>query len=100
MRRLAACALAVTSVVAGLTPAVGAGSTERWATWKPVDPREPSKACPRPVWPAANSLAPAPGRGRRVLVLGDSLTNYAYRPLAARLSSHGWLPTIVCWGGT
>ena len=65
-----------------------------------ADPQEPEKACPPPIWPAAEPSAPAPGRGQRVLVLGDSLTKYSLNPLKKELSEQGWLPTIVCWGGT
>lgn len=80
----------------------GAGSTaadipeaEQRASWAPVDPQEAWKACPKPVWPTDPAQT-----GRRVLILGDSLTKYAYRPLLSQLKRRGWLPTIVCWGGT
>lgn len=94
VRRVTAGVLAVCA--AFLTPSIATAAVEDRATWQPVDPLEPAKACPRPVWPAAS----VPGQGRRVLVLGDSLTKYAYRPLAQGLRTQGWLPTIICWGGS
>lgn len=90
MRRGLAVALALLAMA---SPAAADG-LESEATWRQAAPGEPAKACPRPVWPKAEADA------QRVLVLGDSLTNYAYRPLRSRLLRDGWLPTIVCWGGT
>lgn len=65
-----------------------------------ANPREPEKACPPPQWPAAAPAISPPGQGQRVLILGDSLTKYAHTPLRRELTQEGWLPTIVCWGGT
>ena len=67
------------------------------------------RACDRPQWPTATAEqeATSPGHGRRVLVIGDSLTREAGLeqggPTSTRirheLSNAGWVPTIVCWGG-
>lgn len=89
-------ALLAASLVVGAPPTA---DVERPGRWPQARPGEQHKACPRPTWPGQNAQAPAPGQGRRVLVLGDSLTRYAYRPLRNRLERDGWLPTIVCWGG-
>jgi hypothetical protein len=61
----------------------------------PANP--PWDACPRPVWPGERSTG-LPGSGRRVLVIGDSLTRDS-RVLSARLMrAAGWTPTFRCWG--
>lgn len=73
---------------------------DRATTWPYADPQEPEKACPDPVWPSSSTSGRAPGDGQRVLVLGDSLTKYAHQPLHEELAGDGWVPTIVCWGGT
>lgn len=57
----------------------------------------PWDACPRPVWPGERSTG-SPGEGRRVLILGDSLTRES-RVLTARgMRTSGWTPTFRCWG--
>lgn len=63
----------------------------RW----PLNP--PWDACPRPVWRGQASTG-LPGAGRRVLVIGDSLTRDS-RVLSARgMRASGWTPTFRCWG--
>lgn len=91
-------ALIAASVMICAGPAVAA-DPERPGTWRQAAAGEQHKACPKPTWPAGDPSAAAPGKGRRVLLLGDSLTRYAYSPLRRRLQRDGWLPTIVCWGG-
>jgi lysophospholipase L1-like esterase len=63
----------------------------RW----PANP--PWDACPRPVWPGERS-AGMPGGGRRVLVIGDSLTRESRTLTAKGMRRHGWTPTFRCWG--
>ena len=61
-------------------------------------PRNPPwDACPRPVWPGELSTG-APGNGRRVLLIGDSLTRESRVETAKRLRASGWTPTFRCWG--
>lgn len=59
--------------------------------------RPPWDACPRPVWPG-DLASGSPGEGRRVLVLGDSLTRESRVHTARRLRANGWTPTFRCWG--
>lgn len=61
-------------------------------------PRNPPwDACPRPIWPGEPATG-APGNGRRVLVLGDSLTRESRVQTARLLRASGWTPTFRCWG--
>lgn len=61
-------------------------------------PRNPPwDACPQPVWPGQLASG-APGGGRRVLVLGDSLTRESRVDTARLLRASGWTPTFRCWG--
>jgi hypothetical protein len=61
-------------------------------------PRHPPwDACPRPVWPG-QTLPGEPGRGRRVLIVGDSLTRESRDSTTTGLRSSGWTPTYRCWG--
>lgn len=57
----------------------------------------PWDACPRPLWPATGA-AGSPGQGRRVLLIGDSLTRESRVLTARTLRAHGWTPTFRCWG--
>ena len=57
----------------------------------------PWDACPAPVWPGAPSEG-SPGEGRRVLVLGDSLTRESQEAMTGFLEADGWTPTFRCWG--
>lgn len=59
------------------------------------DPR----ACSGPIWPRQTNATPGPGEGRRVLVIGDSLTRNARTPLTRKLRQSGWTPTVRCFGG-
>ena len=59
------------------------------------DPR----ACSGPIWPRQTNTTPGPGEGRRVLVIGDSLTRNARTPLTRKLRQSGWTPTVRCFGG-
>ncbi len=61
----------------------------------PANP--PWDACPRPVWPGRTSVG-EPGAGRRVLLIGDSLTRESRTATARTLRAHGWTPTFRCWG--
>ena len=57
----------------------------------------PWDACPRPVWPGELSSG-MPGGGRRVLVIGDSLTRESLALTAKGMRRNGWTPTFRCWG--
>lgn len=57
----------------------------------------PWDACPAPVWPGAPSDG-TPGNGRRVLILGDSLTRESQEAMTRFLEEAGWTPTFRCWG--
>lgn len=57
----------------------------------------PWDACPRPVWPGTPAVG-SPGEGRRVLVIGDSLTRESLEVMDRRLRASGWTPTFRCWG--
>lgn len=57
----------------------------------------PWDACPRPVWPGKPAEG-LPGDGRRVLVIGDSLTRESREVMDRRLRKSGWTPTFRCWG--
>jgi hypothetical protein len=117
-RRLAsaACAVAiVATLIGGSVPAAAAGAAAPTVVMPPepvtvvpaarvpdrVDRRWPAEppwdACPRPVWPGTVSSG-SPGEGRRVLIVGDSLTRES-RELSTRLMHRsGWTPTFRCWG--
>jgi lysophospholipase L1-like esterase len=57
----------------------------------------PWDACPRPVWPGTPAEG-SPGDGRRVLVIGDSLTRESREVMERKLRKSGWTPTFRCWG--
>lgn len=82
--------LVVLVLVAG--PAYAAERDPGWTT--EGDPR----ACSAPVWPAKATVG-APGEGRRVLVIGDSLVREAKSDILRGLRDSGWTPTIRCFGG-
>lgn len=53
------------------------------------------RACPAPQWPEVR-----PGEEfRRVLVVGDSLTQGSRVALERELRRRGWLPSTRCWAG-
>lgn len=75
----------------------------RMAEAGPVkDPKWPKrigwKGCPAPRWPSALN-AGAPGQGRRILIIGDSLTRDSRKETMQLLKASGWTPTVRCWGG-
>ncbi len=49
------------------------------------------------MWPGEISDG-SPGGGRRVLVLGDSLTRDSRTLTAKSMRASGWTPTFRCWG--
>ena len=57
----------------------------------------PWDACPAPVWPGTPGTG-TPGDGRRVLIVGDSLTRDSQEPMTNYLAESGWTPTFRCWG--
>lgn len=67
-----------------------------------VDPKWPKsigwKGCPAPRWPSVVNSG-EPGNGRRVLIIGDSLTRDSRKQTTRLLRDAGWTPTIRCWGG-
>lgn len=100
LRGLAAlvCVFAVTA--SGMTPAA---ASERPRTDPRKDPQwsteGDARACSAPIWPRTANASPGPGEGRRVVVIGDSLTRNARKPLSRQLRKDGWTPTIRCFGG-
>jgi hypothetical protein len=91
--------LLISAVVAGL---VLAGTPPVQAKPASVDTSWPRfigwKGCPAPTWPSRLSQG-SPGEGRRVLVIGDSLTRDGRIALRSALVKDGWTPTVRCWGG-
>ena len=95
-RRLLAAALCM--VVTGLfaVPASASDGPRKDPAWTTMgDPR----ACSAPIWPRTPNATPGPGNGRRVLVIGDSLTRNGREPLTRKLRADGWTPTVRCFGG-
>lgn len=74
-------------------PAAAPTQTEPWP-----DTSGDWKACSAPVWPDKPTHG-QPGQGRRVLVVGDSLTRESRTYLERSLRKSGWTPTVRCWGG-
>ena len=84
----------VTSFVS--TPVHAADQPRKDPAWSTEgDPR----ACSAPIWPKRENTTAGPGQGRRVVVIGDSLTREAREPLTKKLRAQGWTPTIRCFGG-
>lgn len=81
--------------VATVRPVAGPAVADRFDRSWPADP--PWDACPRPVWPGTRMVG-SPGLGRRVLVLGDSLTRESRVSTARLLRAGGWTPSFRCWG--
>ncbi len=83
------------------TSAASAATSTPVAAPNRVDRRWPRNppwdACPRPVWPGTVSSG-QPGAGRRVLIIGDSLTRESRTLSATGMRRHGWTPTFRCWG--
>jgi lysophospholipase L1-like esterase len=108
-RRLLVTGLSILLVGAGST-ALGVSSSAApqpqvvpMAEQGPVkDPKWPKrigwKGCPAPRWPAALGTG-EPGQGRRVLIIGDSLTRDSRKDTISLLRASGWTPTVRCWGG-
>lgn len=61
----------------------------------PANP--PWDACPAPRW-SAGTYSGEPGEGRRILIIGDSLTRESRLETASGLRDSGWTPTFRCWG--
>ncbi len=78
--------------IGSFVPAHGATTDPTWRTGG--DPR----ACSAPVW-GPEIAATGPGNGRRVLIIGDSLTRESRDSLTKLLRKSGWNPTVRCFGG-
>lgn len=88
-------AILVAGVVAVGMPPVHANPSGVDTSW----PRSIGwKGCPAPTWPSRVSEG-SPGEGRRVLVIGDSLTRDGRIAMRSALVKDGWTPTVRCWGG-
>lgn len=92
--------LGLVFAVAGLTlgslPAAASDGPRKDPQWSTGgDPR----ACSAPIWPAKVNPTPGPGQGKRIVVIGDSLTRNGREPLTRQLRKQGWTPTIRCFGG-
>ena len=96
LRGLAAlvCVLAVIS--SGMTPVAASEGPRKDPQWSTEGD---ARACSAPIWPRKTNATPGPGDGRRVVVIGDSLTRNAREPLTRQLRKEGWTPTIRCFGG-
>jgi len=57
-----------------------------------------SRACSAPLW-GPEIAAAGPGNGRRVLIIGDSLTRESQNSMTKLLRKSGWNPTVRCFGG-
>lgn len=87
-------------LIAVLLPFLGAGpavvaSDSRDPSWRTGGD---ARACSAPRWPS-EIPASGPGAGRRVVVIGDSLTRESGSMLERSLRGSGWNPTIRCFGG-
>lgn len=83
------CLLAVGS----MSPPLGAAQSD--PSWRTGGD---SRACSAPI--SFDKVSPrAPGVGRRVLVIGDSITRNSRTILTKALRKSGWNPTIRCFGG-
>ncbi len=56
------------------------------------------QGCSAPVWSSTLSTG-EPGKGARVLVIGDSHVRKAASAVKTELKNSGWTPTVRCWGG-
>ncbi len=84
--------LSLILVAAGMPSAVATSRDLQWRTGG--DPR----ACSAPTW-GKDMPAAGPGNGRRVVVIGDSLTRESRSSLEKLLRTSGWNPTVRCFGG-
>lgn len=89
---VAATVLSLGLVAAGMPSAVAVSRDPQWRTGGD------SRACSAPTW-GKDMPASGPGNGRRVLVIGDSLTRESRSNLEKSLRTSGWNPTVRCFGG-
>lgn len=82
------------AVALGLVVSGPAQADSRDRQW----PARTALGCPAPNWPSTLASG-SPGDGRRVLVIGDSLTRESRQDLVRGMRAQGWTPTIRCWGG-
>ena len=91
---------AVVAIVLGSFLAIGSvsapvGAAESDPKWRTGGD---SRACSAPI--SFDTVGPSgPGVGRRVVVIGDSLTRNSRTILRKSLRKSGWNPTIRCFGG-
>ena len=97
--RRAAAACVIGLLALSLTP-IGVNAAEAGPRKDPQWTTEgDARACSGPIWPASLNTTAGPGQGRRVLVIGDSLTRNGRTPLKKALRQDGWTPTVRCFGG-
>lgn len=89
---LAALFWALISLVFAATPALAAQADPRWRT------EGDARACRAPL-SFDPMVARGPGQGKKVLVIGDSVTRDSRSMLTKALKSAGWNPVIRCFGG-
>lgn len=100
LRHLVAGLVAVAVIFAGIPGFSAAQAAEAGPRKDPQWSTEgDARACSGPIWPASLNTTPGPGQGRRVLVIGDSLTRNGRAPLKRKLRADGWTPTVRCFGG-
>ena len=91
---------AVVAIVLGSFLAIGSvsapvGAAESDPKWRTGGD---SRACSAPI--SFDTVGPSgPGVGRRVVVIGDSMTRNSRTILRKSLRKSGWNPTIRCFGG-
>lgn len=93
MVRLISASLLALGMLVSVAPTVH--SVERDPSWRTGGD---VRACSAPRWPAEIAKN-GPGAGRRVVVIGDSLTRDSQGSLVKSLRKSGWNPTIRCFGG-
>lgn len=91
-----------------LDPA-GTGTASAISSYPWPVPAGEDRACPPPMIVEADlrTVEAPPGHGRRIVVIGDSLTRETRRgrpgqtsaQLVTQLRQQGWEPLIVCFGG-
>ena len=91
---------AVVAIVLGSFLSIGSvsapvGAAESDPKWRTGGD---SRACSAPI--SFDTVGPSgPGVGRRVVVIGDSMTRNSRTILRKSLRKSGWNPTIRCFGG-
>ncbi len=84
--------MAAAALFAAPAPAVAAERDPAWPKYTGW------QGCSAPVWSSTRATG-EPGRGARVLVIGDSHIRNSASEVKFQLKKSGWTPTVRCWGG-